>query len=479
MTLEELSNHIRRTFGFVPTREQEQAIRQFCLFLTDRDNHTVMMMRGCAGTGKTSLAGAIVKTMKALGQKTVLLAPTGRAAKVFSLNADAPAFTIHRRIYRSTVGVSVADAAFRQNDNLHTDTLFIVDEASMIANTPTTATVFGMGCLLDDLVRYVYSGRNCRLMLIGDAAQLPPVGQEESPALSTQVMAGYGMKVYSCDLNEVLRQSAGSGILYNATLIRGYMEGGLPKVRLTGFADVVVVPGNELIEQLNTSYSRVGIDDTIVVTRSNKRCNIYNQGIRSTILDREEILCTGDQLMVVKNNYFWGIKEGEGDISFIANGDQAVVERVRHVRELYGFTFADVWLRFPDYDDSEVQATVILDSLTTEAPALTQEQQQQLFLEVMADYADIPHKGRPSEGTQGRCLLQCPPGEICLRRDLPQGAGRTVGARLSGPGLYDRRHAHARLYPLALYRLYASHRTTVLGQLAQYTNRRAHSLSHE
>ena len=397
MTLEELSSHIRKTFGFVPTREQEQAIRQFCLFLTDRDNHTVMMMRGCAGTGKTSLAGAIVRALRTLGQKTVLLAPTGRAAKVFSLrsattgdacqskNAEVQAFTIHRRIYRSMVGVSMADATYRLNDNLHTDTLFIVDEASMIANSAPSATVFGMGCLLDDLVRYVYSGRNCRLMLIGDAAQLPPVGQEESPALSPHVMSGYGMKVYLCDLNEVLRQSADSGILYNATLIRGYMEGELPKVRLTGFADVVVVPGNELIEQLNSSYSQVGVDDTIVVTRSNKRCNIYNQGIRSTILDREEMLCTGDQLMVVKNNYHW--KEG----SFIANGDLAVVQRVRNMRQLYGFSFADVWLRFPDYDD-ELQATVILDCLMSEAPALTYEQQEKLYNEVMADYADIPHK---------------------------------------------------------------------------------------
>ena len=394
MIQDELALCIRSTFGHQPTGEQELAIRQFCLFLTDRHPHAAMLMRGCAGTGKTTLAGAIVRALKALGQKVVLMAPTGRAAKVFALNADSQAYTIHHRIYRSTVGVSLADATFHLNENLHTDTLFIVDEASMIANSPASGSSFGSGCLLDDLVQYVYTGRNCRMMFIGDAAQLPPVGQEQSPALQASVLSGYGLKVYVCDLDEVLRQSADSGILYNATLIRSYMEGGLPKIRLKGFADVVVVPGSELIEQLTSSYSAVGIDDTTVVTRSNKRCNIYNQGIRNTILDREDVLCTGDRLMVVKNNYFWGIKEqkSEGDISFIANGDQAVVERVRHVRELYGFTFADVWLRFPDYDDSEVQATVILDSLTTEAPALTQEQQQQLFLEVMADYADIPHK---------------------------------------------------------------------------------------
>ena len=382
----ELSDTIRREFGHVPTREQEQAIGQFCRFLTDRDPGTAMMMRGCAGTGKTSLAGAIVRALRALGQKTVLLAPTGRAAKVFALNAGAQAFTIHRKIYRSTVGVSMADATFRRNDNLHADTLFVVDEASMIASRTGLGGAFGSGSVLDDLVGYVYTGRNCRLMLIGDAAQLPPVGQEESPALQAGVVSGYGLRVFECDLNEVLRQSADSGILYNATLIRGYIEGGLPRIRLRGFADVVVVPGSELIEQLNSSYAQVGIDDTMVVTRSNKRCNIYNQGIRNTILDREEMLCTGDQLMVVKNNYHW--KEG----SFIANGDHAVVQRVRNIRELYGFSFADVWLRFPDYDDGELQATVVLDCLLSEAPALTAEQQEQLYQEVMADYADIPLK---------------------------------------------------------------------------------------
>ena len=379
MIQDELALCIRSTFVHQPTGEQELAIRQFCLFLTDRHPHAAMLMRGCAGTGKTTLAGAIVRALKALGQKVVLMAPTGRAAKVFALNADSQAYTIHHRIYRSTVGVSLADATFHLNENLHTDTLFIVDEASMIANSPASGSSFGSGCLLDDLVQYVYTGRNCRMMFIGDAARRLFIANNAHVVLP-----------YHSTLDKAKEKKAGKAAI--GTTGRGI--GGLPKIRLKGFADVVVVPGSELIEQLNSSYSAVGIDDTTVVTRSNKRCNIYNQGIRNTILDREDVLCTGDRLMVVKNNYFWGIKEqkSEGDISFIANGDQAVVERVRHVRELYGFTFADVWLRFPDYDDSEVQATVILDSLTTEAPALTQEQQQQLFLEVMADYADIPHK---------------------------------------------------------------------------------------
>jgi hypothetical protein len=238
---------------------------------------------------------------------------------------------------------------------------------------------------------------NCRLMLIGDKAQLPPVGEEESPALMADVLRGYGMMVYECDLNQVLRQSEDSGILWNATRIRGKVEGGhLPQIKISGFSDVRVVPGDELIESLASSYSRVGMDETIVVTRSNKRANIYNQGIRNTVLDREEELCRGDLLMIVKNNYFWnqdaGIGEEDNPLPFIANGDRVVVQRVRNVHELYGFRFAEVTMTFPDYDHYELTAMVILDSLTTEAPSLTREQQQQLYEAVMADYEDIPQK---------------------------------------------------------------------------------------
>jgi hypothetical protein len=242
-------------------------------------------------------------------------------------------------------------------------------------------------------MQYVYSGQNCRLLLIGDRAQLPPVGEEESPALMASVLSGYGLEVYECDLNQVLRQSESSGILWNATRIREMSQGGivsLPKVRFEGFPDIRVVPGDELIETLSSSYSRVGMDDTIVVTRSNKRANIYNQGIRNTILDREDELCRGDQLMIVKNNYYW--TENMKEISFLANGDRAVVQRVRNVHELYGFRFAEVTMQFPDYDDFELTATVILDSLTTESPALTREQQQHLYESVLEDYAYITRK---------------------------------------------------------------------------------------
>ena len=422
MIQDELKYRIREALGLVPTPEQEQAIQLFAQFMTDRDEQVVMILRGSAGTGKTTLAGAIVRALAALKQKLILLAPTGRAAKVFSLYAGHPAYTIHRRIYRQKTAGDLS--AFNLNNNLNRDTLFILDEASMISNLGFGESAFGSGCLLDDLMEFVYSGQNCRMLLIGDKAQLPPVGEEESPALMADVLRGYGMTVYECDLNQVLRQSEASGILWNATRIRGEwseLRGErmvLPQIRVDGFPDIQVVPGDELIESLSSSYSRVGMDETMVITRSNKRANIYNQGIRNTILDREEELCRGDLLMIVKNNYFWEMrneelemrnddntKSGVGGMqgnqhssslishsSFIANGDRAVVRRVRNIQELYGFRFAEVTMTFPDYDDYELTATVLLDTLTSEAPALTREQQEQLFNAVMEDYADIPLK---------------------------------------------------------------------------------------
>ena len=395
MIHEELKYRIRQTFGFTPTAEQEYALDVFARFMTDSDDQVVMIMRGSAGTGKTTLAGAIVRAMAALKQKMILLAPTGRAAKVFSLNAGHAAYTIHRRIYRQK---SAGDlSSFNLNDNLNRDTLFIIDEASMIANQGYGDSAFGSGCLLDDLMTFVYQsgrGSNCRMLLIGDKAQLPPVGEDESPALMADVLRCYGMRVYECDLNQVLRQGEESGILWNATQIRQMITHDemtqLPKIRFAGFADIQMVPGGELIDALSTSYYRVGTDETIVITRSNKRANIYNQGIRNQVLDREDELCRGDQLMIVKNNYFW--TEGSKEIPFIANGDIAVVQRVRHVHELYGFRFAEVTMQLPDYDDFELTATVCLDTLTSEAPALTHEQQEQLYNAVMEDYADIPQK---------------------------------------------------------------------------------------
>ena len=389
---DELKYHILQSFGFPPTAEQEHALSVFCQFMLDRDDRVAMILRGSAGTGKTTLAGAIVRAMAALKQKMVLLAPTGRAAKVFSHHAGHAAYTIHRRIYRQRTAGDLS--AFNLNVNLQRDTLYIVDEASMVSNgNGHEPTAFGSGCLLDDLMQYVYSAdQNCRLLLIGDPAQLPPVGEEASSALMATVLRGYGMKVYEADLSEVLRQAQASGILYNATMIRN-MVTTLPRIRLHGFADICTVPGDELIEALATSYSRAGQDDTIVITRSNKRANIYNQGIRNTVLDREEELCRGDQLMIVKNNYnLPPSEETKKTLTFLANGDIATVQRVRNIHELYGFRFAEVTLQFPDYDDYELTSTILLDTLTSESPSLTREQQQQLYDRVMEDYADIPLK---------------------------------------------------------------------------------------
>ena len=403
MIIDELKYKILQQFGFPPTQEQAHALEVFAEFLTDRDPHAVMILRGSAGTGKTTLSGAIVRTLKEIRQKVMLLAPTGRAAKVFSLNSGSPAYTIHRRIYREK-SFSGVEGQFNLNDNLYTDTLFMVDEASMIANMGLGGMSFGSGCLLDDLVHFVYQGRNDRLLLIGDKAQLPPVGEEESPALHAAILEGYGLKVYECDLNEVLRQSEESGILYNATMIRQMITHDditqLPKIHFAGYSDIKPMPGAELIEALADSYHHVGLDDTIVVTRSNKRANVFNQGIRNMVLDREEELSQGDILMIVKNNYYWMEEERKSNNklrsneipAFLANGDRAKVLKVRRRIDLYGFRFATLLLQFPDYDNYELEATVLLDTLTSEAPALTHEQQEQLFHQIEEDYQDIPLK---------------------------------------------------------------------------------------
>lgn len=410
MTLEEFHAVIVTHFGFTPTKEQDFAIHAFCRFMASRAERPMMVLCGSAGTGKTSLSAAMVKALVALKQRVVLLAPTGRAAKVLSLNAGMPAFTIHRRIYRQKTFTGDM-TGFNLNFNKQRDTLFVVDEASMISNNSFSsgAGQFGSGCLLDDLIEYVYSGDNCRLLFVGDRAQLPPVGEEESPALMCDIIAGaYGLDMYSVDMNEVLRQASDSGILYNANVIRQMITHDeitqLPKIQFRGFADIVMVPGDELIESLAGSYGEVGYDETMVVTRSNKRANIFNNGIRNMVLGREEELTPGDMLMIVRNNYFWSAQNSQSSqnsnsphlssaesvpFSFIANGDRAKVRRVRNIQELYGLRFADLSLEFPDYDNYELDATVVLDSLQSESPSLTKEQSEKLFDGVLADYADV------------------------------------------------------------------------------------------
>lgn len=434
-----LKEQILLNFGHKPTEQQHNVIEMLADFMLENGNDTVMLIRGFAGTGKTSLVSALVKTLRDI-HKMALVAPTGRAAKVLSSWSDHPAYTIHKRIFRQK---SIdKDSIFELNYNLQANILFICDEASMISNDNYLAgSPYGTGRLLDDLIHFIYNGKGCKLLLMGDTAQLPPVGEGESPALQDDVLRGYGLKVLSCTLTQVVRQQASSGILWNATNLRTIMDTedifDLPRIRFGGFSDVRSIPGNELIEALEQCYHNDGIDDTIVITRSNKRANIYNNGIRAQILWREEELSGGDSIMVVKNNYYWceankdantgqannnnpaqvsndnpgqandddqatsqsGNSASDPALDFIANGDMAVVRRVRNIRKLYGFSFADATLAFPDYDDYEMQCTVLLDTLHTEAPALTHEQQEALYTKVLEDYEEI-NIAKPCERPQ-------------------------------------------------------------------------------
>jgi len=402
---DDLGAIILKNFPHNATFEQQSVVRKWGEFLLTRDSDSIFLLSGYAGTGKTSLVSALVKTMQELRQPVVLMAPTGRAAKVFSTYAETPAYTVHRRIYRQK---SLDTESFQVNVNLHKHTLFIVDEASMIANEGLSGGVFGTGRLLDDLVQYVYSGDGCRMILVGDKAQLPPVGEEMSPAMMPGVLSGYGLHLYTGELKEVVRQVEDSGILWNATYLRHLLDEDdiydFPVLHLSEFPDIQHVSGDELIETLEQSYYQAGVDETIVVTRSNKRANIFNQGIRGRILGYEEELCSSDRIIIAKNNYYWleqGMKSenekarnerGKADSNFIANGDMALVRRFRNVRELYGFQFADATITLLDHEEQEVDVTLLLDTLLSEAPALTREQQETLFNAVWEDYSEITNK---------------------------------------------------------------------------------------
>lgn len=387
-----LSRQITQNFPYDPTEDQVLALNLLSNFLLSEESDSLLLLKGYAGTGKTSLVGALVKTMTELKQKSILLAPTGRAAKVFSGYAGQKAFTIHKKIYRQKA-FSNEPTGFHPADNLHKDTLFIVDEASMIANEGLDSFVFGTGRLLDDLVQYVYSGENCRLILMGDVAQLPPVMQTESPALNPEILRGYNLKVQEITLTQVVRQSENSGILFNATRLRDALRNGtveiFPKLRLKGFTDFRKVNGDELIEEISSAYSRDGIEETMIISRFNKRATLYNNGIRNRILYREEELSSGDRLMIAKNNYFW--TAGNKEMDFIANGEIIQVLRVRRTYELYGFRFADVSVRFQDYD-LETDVKILLDTLQTAAPALPKDLNDKLFYTILEDYDDVPTK---------------------------------------------------------------------------------------
>lgn len=398
-----LTSQIKSNFPFVPTEEQENSLEKISEFILSGDDRKVFVLCGYAGTGKTSLVAALVKTMVQLERKVVLLAPTGRAAKVFSSYSGMPAYTIHKRIYRQK---SIMEgSAFSLMDNRAVNTLFIVDEASMIANEGVSN--FGSGALLDDLVEFVYSGRGCSLLLLGDTAQLPPVGEELSPALSQQYLRSMFLDVQGVELTQVMRQLDGSGILQNATQLRRVITSGeagyMPRIKLKGFADVCRVQGEELIEAIDSCYSDAGIDETIILCRSNKRANVYNEGIRRRILYREEELNRGDMLMVVKNNYYWREELGKEDktilekIDFIANGDMAEIIHVGSTEEMYGFRFADVTLSFNDYEDCELDVKIMLGTLTSESPSLTRAESEALFAAVWEDYPEIRSKRKRME----------------------------------------------------------------------------------
>ena len=387
-----LSRQITQNFPHNPTEDQFSALKTLTDFLLSVESDTLLLLKGYAGTGKTSLVGALVKTLNELQQKTFLLAPTGRAAKVFSNYSGQKAYTIHKKIYRQKA-FSNEPTGLMRADYLHKDALFIVYEASMISNDGIDSISFGTGRLLDDLIQYVYSGENCRLILMGDVAQLPPVMQTESPALNPEILRGYNLQVQEITLTQVVRQSGDSGILLNATRLRDALRNNTveiyPKLQLKGFTDFRKVNGDELIEEISSAYSHDGIEETMIITRSNKRATIYNNGIRNRILYREEELSAGDRLMVAKNNYYW--TSDCKDMDFIANGEIVQILRVRRTTELYGFRFADVTVRFQDYD-LELDIKILLDTLQTDTPALPKELNDKLFFTILEDYDDIPTK---------------------------------------------------------------------------------------
>ncbi len=394
MIKKHIQSEILRNLGKEPTQGQEELSSLLAEFLSSTNSDTVFLLKGYAGTGKTTMLSSLVKTFNLFKFRSVLLAPTGRAAKVLTGYTGHSAYTIHKNIYRQQSS-SDGMGKFVLNKNLFKDTFFIVDEASMVPNATAEYSIFGSGRLLEDLIEYVYTGTNCRLILVGDTAQLPPVGLDLSPALSKKELEFYDREVFEFELTGVVRQDRNSGILYNATLIRNLiMEGnyssGYFHLNCLEFDDIRKLNGADLIEEISTCYDRYGLFETIVVTRSNKRANKFNEGIRSTILYKEADISVGDLLMVVKNNYFW-LEENE-KIDFIANGDIAEIIAIYKYEELYGFRFANVSLRLIDYPEIEIDCKIILDTISIESASLTSEQNRKLFDAVSEDYQDIRSK---------------------------------------------------------------------------------------
>jgi exodeoxyribonuclease-5 len=390
-------SQLNANLDYSPTKGQENLLAQLSEYITGQDTDKVFMIKGYAGTGKTTIVNTLVKTLAALKIQSVLLAPTGRAAKVLASYTGKSSFTIHKKIYRQQSGKDGL-GKFVIDRNMAKDCFFIVDEASMIGDRSTENSMFGTGDLLDDLKVYVQSGKNCYLILIGDTAQLPPVGLDLSPALNPAYLGQGGLKVQVVFLGDVVRQSEESGILKNATIIRTMIESdetGLPKLETDQFPDIERLDGTNLIEELENAYSQYGEDDTIVISRSNKRANKFNEGIRSRILWREEEISIGDLLMIVKNNYFWNSDDKKLD--FIANGDIAEIKRIKSYKEEHGFRFADLTLAFIDYDKLEVDVRIMLDTLSLETASLPIKEQKEFFNRVLEDYRDEPTKKKRVE----------------------------------------------------------------------------------
>ena len=393
-------NNLCRNLGNTPTDDQSDALKKIASYICDNNNDVIFLMTGYAGTGKTSIISSVVKTLDLLRMRSVLLAPTGRAAKVLASYSGRQAFTIHKKIYRQK---SSRDGlgSFSLDRNLHKDTFFIVDEASMVSNSSGDSSLFGSGRLLDDLIEYVYSGTDCKLIIVGDTAQLPPVGSILSPALDPSSLSTYGFGLIACELRQVVRQSETSGILMNATRVRLQVaENNLvhPSIDSINFKDTIRITGEELIDEISSAYGTCGMEGTIIVVNSNKQANRYNQGIRNRIFFREEEISPGDMVMVVKNNYFI-IEEDEDGAGFIANGDIAEVKKIRKYEERYGFRFADMVLKFPDYN-LEIESKVMMDVLHLDTPALPSEKNKELFQNILADYINIRTRRKQFEAVK-------------------------------------------------------------------------------
>ena len=387
-----IQNRIIQCLPFTANEGQMELLDKLSRFITSPAPRKAFILRGYAGTGKTSIMAALVQSLKQLNQRFVLLAPTGRAAKVLSRYAEHPAYTIHKFIYRQK---QLGEEVFTLNDNLHKHTLFIIDEASMISGV-REAHGFGSGMLLDDLVKYVYSGEGCSLLTLGDDAQLPPVGSIVSPALQTDYMLGYQLDITSHTLTQVARQALDSGILHNATKLRDLALGTtLPKEQneveelwrlLEEKADIRTIANHELQELIEESHNEVGDEETILLTRTNRRTNIYNQGIRTRILWRGDEISSGDRIMISKNNYFW--TEKYENLPFLANGDMLEIVRLRNMREMYGYRFVDAQLKALDYD-WEIDAVLWIDTLYSDSPEATQKMQRDLSSKIAEDYPEL------------------------------------------------------------------------------------------